>query len=141
MREIELSNGERHRVYDTSGPYNDPDVVTDVRRGIAPLRDAWIEGRGDTEPLERPSSIFRRAREAMPELDALRFEATRQARRAKPGANVSQMHYARRGEITPEMTFVALREGLEPEFVRSEVARGRAIIPANGNPPETEPIA
>jgi phosphomethylpyrimidine synthase len=140
MREIELTNGECHRVYDTSGPYNDPDVAVDVRRGIAPLRDAWIESRGDTEVLDKPSSLYRRGREAMPELDALRFEATRQPRRARPGANVSQMHYARRGEITPEMEFIALREGLEPDFVRSEIARGRAVLPANINHPESEPM-
>ena len=90
---------------------------------------AWIAARGDTVELERPSSIYRRGRDAMPELDALRFPAPRAPRRAKPGANVTQMHYARRGEITPEMEFVALREGVEPEFVRDEVARGRAIIP------------
>jgi phosphomethylpyrimidine synthase len=139
-REILLTNGEAHRVYDTSGPYGDPDVVTDVRLGISPLREAWIERRSDTELLERPSSIYRRGREAMPELDALRFRATRPVRRAKPGANVSQMHYARRGEITPEMEFVALREGVAPEFVRDEIARGRAVLPNNTNPPESEPM-
>jgi len=79
-----LTNGERHRVYDTSGPYGDPDVTTDVRLGIAPLREAWIERRADTELLERPSSIYRRGREAMPELDALRFNVTRPVRRARP---------------------------------------------------------
>jgi phosphomethylpyrimidine synthase len=140
MREIELTNGERHRVYDTSGPYTDPDVATDVRRGIAPMRDVWIEGRADTVRLERATSIYRRAREAMPELDALRFEATRLPRRAKPGANVTQMHYARRGEITPEMEFIALREGMQAEFVRDEIARGRAVLPANINHPESEPM-
>jgi phosphomethylpyrimidine synthase len=139
-REILLTNGEAHRVYDTSGPYGDPDVVTDVRLGISPLREAWIERRSDTELLERPSSIYRRGREAMPELDALRFRATRPVRRAKPGANVSQMHYARRGEITPEMEFVALREGVAPEFVRDEIARGRAVLPNNINHPESEPM-
>ena len=140
MREILLTNGETHRVYDTSGPYGDPDVVTDVRLGISPSRESWIERRADTELLERPSSIYRRGREAMPELDALRFRATRQVRRAKPGANVSQMHYARRGEITPEMEFVALREGVASEFVRDEIARGRAVLPNNVNHPESEPM-
>ena len=140
VREIELTNGERHKVYDTSGPYTDPDIATDVRLGIAPLRAGWIESRGDTLELENASSIYRRAREAMPELDDLRFRATRLPRRAKPGANVSQMHYARRGEITPEMEFVALREGATPEFVRSEIARGRAVLPANINHPESEPM-
>ena len=139
-REILLTNGEAHRVYDTSGPYGDPDVVTDVRLGISPLREAWIERRSDTELLEHPSSIYRRGREAMPELDALRFRATRPVRRAKPGANVSQMHYARRGEITPEMEFVALRESVAPEFVRDEIARGRAVLPNNINHPESEPM-
>jgi len=140
MREIELSNGERHRVYDTSGPYADPDVAVDVRRGIAPLRQAWIEARADTVRLEKATSIYRRGREAMPELDGLRFEATRLPRRAKTGANVSQMHYARRGKITPEMEFIALREGVAPEFVRDEIARGRAVLPANINHPESEPM-
>src|SRR6202166_3147068 len=140
MREIELTNGERHRVYDTSGPYTDPDVATDVRCGIAPMREAWIEGRADTVRLEKATSIYRRAREAMPELDALRFEAKRPPRRAKPGANVTQMHYARRGEITPEMEFIALREGMQAEFVRDEIARGRASLPANINHPESEPM-
>jgi len=140
MREIRLSNGERHVVYDTSGPYTDPDVAIDVTRGIPPLRAAWIEARNDTEELERPSSVYRLAREAMPELESVRFKASRKPRRAKPGKNVTQMHYARRGEITPEMEFIALREGCDPELVRSEVARGRAIIPSNINHPESEPM-
>ncbi|HXP92628.1 MAG TPA: phosphomethylpyrimidine synthase ThiC [Candidatus Binatia bacterium] len=140
MREISLTDGEHHTVYDTSGPYTDPDVVVDVRRGIAPLRAPWIEGRNDTVELEKPSSVYRIARESMAELAELRFKAPRKARRAKPGANVSQMHYARRGEITPEMEFIAIREDCEPEHVRSEVARGRAIIPSNINHPESEPM-
>ncbi len=140
MRAIELTNGERHVAYDTSGPFTDPDVATDVRAGIAPLRAPWIEGRGDTLELEAPTSLYRRGREAMPELDAVRFRARRRARRAKAGSNVSQMHYARRGEITPEMEFVALREGVAPELVRDEIARGRAILPANVNHPESEPM-
>ncbi len=80
---------------------------------MPPLRDTWIEARGDTVRLERPSSIYRRGRDAMTELDELRFPSPRTPRRAKPGANVTQMHYARRGEITPEMEFVALREGVD----------------------------
>ena len=140
MREIALTNGEKHTVYDTSGPYTDLDVATDVRAGLPALRAAWIEARNDTEILERPSSLYRIAREAMPELDTLRFAAKRPARRAKPGANVSQMHYARRGQITPEMEFIAIREQCKPEFVRDEVARGRAIIPSNINHPESEPM-
>jgi phosphomethylpyrimidine synthase len=140
MREVTLTNGERHVLYDTSGPCADPALSIDVRAGIAALRSPWIERRGDTLELDRPSSLYRIAREAMPELAAIRFGGTRRPRRAKPGANVSQMHYARRGEITPEMEFVALREGASPEFVRSEVARGRAVIPANVNHPELEPM-
>ena len=140
MREISLTDGDRHTVYDTSGPYTDPDVAVDVTHGIAPLRSVWIEGRGDTVELEKASSIYRLAREAMPELESMRFKASRKARVAKTGKNVSQMHYARRGEITPEMEFIAIRENCEPEFVRSEVARGRAIIPSNVNHPESEPM-
>jgi phosphomethylpyrimidine synthase len=139
-RAIALSTGEIHTVYDTSGPFTDPDVAIDVRAGIAPIRQGWIDGRGDTCELDRPSSIYRIARESMPELDALRFRAQRRARIAKQGANVSQMHYARRGEITPEMEFIAIRENCAPEFVRDEVARGRAVIPANINHPESEPM-
>src|SRR5581483_7349068 len=116
MREIALTNGESHVVYDTSGPYTDPNVETDVNAGLAPLRAQWIEARGDTEIA--PSG----------------------ARRAKPGANVSQMHYARQGIVTPEMEFIAIREHVEPELVRAEVARGRAIIPSNINHPESEPM-
>ncbi|MBC5815554.1 MAG: phosphomethylpyrimidine synthase ThiC [Candidatus Eremiobacteraeota bacterium] len=140
MREIALSNGEKHVVYDTSGPYTDTSVTTDVTRGLPPLRERWIEDRGDTEALEKSSSIYRLGREAMPELQSLRFAATRKPRRAKTGANVSQMHYARKGQITPEMEFIALREGMAADFVRDEVARGRAIIPANINHPESEPM-
>jgi phosphomethylpyrimidine synthase len=139
-RAIALTDGTIHTVYDTSGPYTDPEVSTDFRRGLPPLREAWIEARGDTVRLERPSSIYRRGRDAMPELDALRFPAPRPPRRAKPGANVTQMHYARRGEITREMEFVALRENLAPQFVRDEIARGRAILPSNVNHPESEPM-
>ncbi len=127
MREIALSDGTRHVVYDTSGPYSDAQASTDVRRGLPPLRASWIESRNDTAPVEHPSGIDRFA-ERVP------------ARRAKPGANVTQMHYARRGEVTPEMEFVAIREGLAPEFVRDEIARGRAILPANVNHPESEPM-
>jgi phosphomethylpyrimidine synthase len=139
-REIALTDGSFHTVYDTSGPYGDTNLTTDVRRGLPPLREKWIEARNDTQVLESPTSIYRRGREAMPELDALRFDGRRKPRRAKPGANVSQMHYARRGDVTPEMEFVALREGLDPIYVRDEIARGRAIIPANVNHPEIEPM-
>ncbi len=140
MREISLTNGESHRVYDTSGPHSDPEYAVDLSAGLPALRAPWIAQRNDTVELDKPTSIYRRGRDAMPELDAVRFTANRNPRVAKPGANVSQMHYARRGEITPEMRYIAIREGCEPEFVRSEVARGRAIIPNNINHPESEPM-
>ncbi len=140
MREIALSDGTAHVLYDTSGPYTDPAIETDVHRGLQSLRLQWILDRGDTEPLDKPTLLYRRGRDAMPELDAVRFGTKRQARRAKSGANVTQMHYARRGTITPEMEFIAIREGVSPDLVRDEVARGRAIIPANVNHPETEPM-
>jgi phosphomethylpyrimidine synthase len=153
-------------VYDTSGPYTDPAVTIDTRSGLPPLREAWIFERNDTEGLPGPSSEYGRRRLTDPELAALRFQLTRNPRRAKRGMNVTQMHYARRGVITPEMEFIAIRENqrrehlgelftlqhpgesfgagippvITPEFVRSEVARGRAIIPANINHPETEPM-
>jgi phosphomethylpyrimidine synthase len=140
MREIALSDGTAHTVYDTSGPYTDPHVTIDVRAGLSALRERWIVERGDTVALAQPTSIYRRGREAMHELDAIRFNGGRTIRRAKPGVNVTQMHYARRGEITPEMEFIAIREGVEPAFVRDEVARGRAIVPSNVNHPESEPM-
>ncbi len=157
-------------VYDTSGPYTDPAVAIDIRKGLAPLRAGWIAERGDTEALPGPSSAFGVARLADPELQGLRFDLHRMPRRAKAGANVSQMHYAKKGIITPEMEFVAIRENLlraelvsqfpetvmrqhpgqdfgasiprviTPQFVRDEVARGRAIIPNNINHPESEPM-
>ena len=155
-------------VYDTSGPYSDPDAAIDLTRGLAPVREGWIEERGDTERLAAPSSEYGRRRAADPALASLRFEHLRTPRRARAGCNVTQMHYARRGIVTPEMEFVALRENLRleeareagllarqhpgqgfgaaipreitPEFVRSEVARGRAIIPANINHVELEPM-
>ncbi len=114
MREISLTSGERHVVYDTSGPYTDPDSGTDVHRGLDPLRLRWIIDRGDTEELEKPTSLYRRGRDAMHELDEVRFAASRKPRVAKPGANVTQMHYARAGIVTPEMEFIAIREGLSP---------------------------
>jgi phosphomethylpyrimidine synthase len=140
QREVALTNGETHRLYDTSGPYGDPDIGVDVRRGLDPLRGPWVDARGDTVALEKPSSVYRIARDAMPELQAIRFHAERRARRASGGANVTQMHYARRGVVTPEMEFVAVREGVAPELVRDEIARGRAVLPANINHPESEPM-
>ncbi len=154
-------------VYDTSGPYTDPAADIDLLLGLAPLRRRWIEERGDTERLPGPSSAYGRQRATDPTLAPLRFTHIRHPRRAKSGANVSQLHYARRGIVTPEMEFIALRENLRleqyrdsrlrrqhpgmsfganiperitPEFVRAEVARGRAIIPCNINHPELEPM-
>jgi phosphomethylpyrimidine synthase len=153
-------------VYDTSGPFTDPAVRVDLRFGLNPLREAWIDERGDSERLPGPSSDFGRQRQTDPELAHLRFEHIRTPRRARAGANVTQMHYARRGIVTPEMEYIAIRENqkfeaaaekynfqhpgesfgaaiprvITPEFVRDEVARGRAIIPANINHPESEPM-
>ncbi|MGH8755380.1 MAG: phosphomethylpyrimidine synthase ThiC, partial [Burkholderiales bacterium] len=153
-------------VYDTSGPYTDPQAKIDIRAGLAPLREKWILGRNDTEKLSGPSSEYGRARLTDPKLAELRFNLKRKPLRAKPGMNVTQMHYARKGQITPEMEFIAIRENqrrdalselitrqhpgedfgasipkfITPEFVRDEVARGRAIIPANINHPESEPM-
>ncbi len=167
-------------VYDTSGPYTDPQTVIDIRSGLAGLRLSWILGRNDTEELPGPSSRFGVERLHDPKLAELRFNLQRRPRRAQAGRNVSQMHYARQGIITPEMEFIAIRENLcrkeyleqlrasgptgaelarlmgrqhsgqsfgaripdeiTPEFVREEVARGRAIIPANINHPEIEPM-
>ncbi len=189
FREISLADTPSHfgaepnpplSVYDTSGPYTDPSVQIDIRKGLPLLRQAWISEREDTELMAGLNSQYGQARQADPELDTLRFELKRQPRRSISGANVTQMHYARRGIITPEMEFVAIRENLRreqyieslrasgpqgeemarrltkvhpgqgfgaslpttvtPEFVRDEIARGRAILPANINHPETEPM-
>src|SRR6267142_2303999 len=127
-------------VYDTSGPYTDPAAEIDVRSGLPALRAKWIEERGDTEELPGPTSRYGVERLRDPRLAEMRFHLTRHPRRARPGANVSQMHYARRGLVTPEMEFIAIRENCAAEFVRDEVARGRAIIPSNINHPESEPM-
>ena len=154
-------------VYDTSGPYTDPDARIDIRRGLPPLRARWIDERGDTELLDGVSSEYGRSRQSDSELEPLRFAHLHTPRRARPGANVTQMHYARQGVVTPEMEFIAIRENcmreayreevrrlrhpgmgfganlpeeVTPEFVRDEVAAGRAIIPSNINHPETEPM-
>jgi phosphomethylpyrimidine synthase len=141
VREITLSGGEPPlRLYDTSGPYTDPDAFLDLKQGLPSLRLPWILGRGDVIELPGPSSVYRRERESDPALGGIRFASVRRPLRATPGRRVTQMHYARRGEVTPEMEFVALREGMAPEFVRDEIARGRAILPANVNHPETEPM-
>ncbi len=168
-------------VYDTSGPYSDPEVSIDIRKGLPELRRAWIDERQDTEILSGPSSVYGQERLADPKLTAMRFELQRPPRRALAGRNVTQMHYARKGIVTPEMEYVAIRENMRieqyiesvrqsgpggeklaarilrqhpgqsfgasipkkitPEFVRDEIARGRAIIPANINHPEIEPMA
>ncbi len=152
-------------VYDTSGPYTDPDVELDLQKGLPDVRTAWIEERDDTLFLTGLSSKYGNERRDDEKLDHLRFEHLKQPRKAKAGRNVSQMHYARQDIITPEMEYVAIRENqrrehlreitrqhpgesfgasiphvITPEFVRDEVARGRAIIPANINHPELEPM-
>ncbi|MCG8047024.1 MAG: phosphomethylpyrimidine synthase ThiC [Candidatus Thiodiazotropha endolucinida] len=158
-------------VYDTSGPFTDPAQKIDLLKGMPDLRSGWIQERGDSEQLDGPSSEYGRVRQNDPALAHLRFEHIHAPRRAKPGKNVTQMHYARQGIITPEMEFVAIRENcrlqelrddpryakllrqhqgepfgaripdeITPEFVRDEVAGGRAIIPANINHPELEPM-
>ncbi|MCU0755846.1 MAG: phosphomethylpyrimidine synthase ThiC [Xanthomonadales bacterium] len=174
MREVELADtpGRSGRevnspvtLYDTSGPYTDPAARIDLREGLPALRAAWIAERSDTEELAGLTSQYGRQRLADPATAALRYTALRVPRRAKAGANLSQMHYARRGLVTPEMVYIAARENariesladlgrhhagesfgaslparITPEFVRDEVARGRAIIPCNVNHPELEPM-
>jgi phosphomethylpyrimidine synthase len=140
MRQIHLTDGTSFRVYDTSGVHTDPGMNVNVHQGIEALRAAWIANRQDTRELNEPSSAYRRSRERDAALESLRFKHSRKPLRAAPGRNVTQMHYARRGEVTPEMEYVAIREGVDPDFVREEVARGRAIIPANVNHPESEPM-
>jgi len=176
MREILLSDtpasigAEKNpsvTVYDTSGPYTDPYAEIDIRKGLPASRAQWIEERNDSEILSELTSEYGRLRAASDALAGLRFKHLRAPRRAKKGENVTQMHYAKRGDITPEMEFVAIRENMRlnlvreqgllrqhhgesfgasipdeitPEFVRDEVARGRAIIPANINHPELEPM-
>ena len=180
VRDVQLTNGETVSLYDTSGPYTDPKVEIDVRRGLPDVRGAWIAERGDTESyegrvhhaLDDGAKNEDRDAQRLAELRAGASALQRTPRRAKSGGNVTQMHYARRGIVTPEMEYVALRENgkrewmaeylaneerakrvagnpmgasipriITPEFVRDEVARGRAIIPANINHPEVEPMA
>ena len=156
------------RIYDTSGPYSDPDQTIDIRKGLACIRKEWIEARQDTEALTGNSSEYAKIREMNIALESLRFDLKRKPIRAQAGKNVTQLHYARQNIITPEMQYIAIRENLAiteenmaefnknqhpgqnfgaatpsyitPEFVRSEVARGRAVIPANINHPESEPM-
>ncbi|HEX9942229.1 MAG TPA: phosphomethylpyrimidine synthase ThiC [Thermoanaerobaculia bacterium] len=183
MREIRVAPTRTHTgrttenppltVYDTSGPYTDPEATIDLHQGLPALRRDWIAGRGDAEELAAVSSLYGRQRAADPRLDPIRFPRVRKPLRARPGANVTQMHYAKQGIVTPEMEFIAIRENqrrelawdrdgkawgggvaqhpgqswgasiprvITPEFVRDEVARGRAIIPSNVNHPESEPM-
>jgi phosphomethylpyrimidine synthase len=141
MREVCLHGGEPPlRLYDTGGLWTDPEAHVDIKQGLPPLRLPWIVGRTDVEELPGPTSAYRRQRDDDPTLGGVRFASVRRPLRAKPGRCVTQMHYARRGEITPEMEFIALREGMSADVVRDEVARGRAIIPSNINHPETEPM-
>ena len=181
MREITLSDtfiggtdenpvyesNEPLRVYDTSGPYTDPNFELDVRKGLPKFREQWIAGRNDTEVLDSVTSQFAQQRMADDGLDHIRFDHLPKIRRGKAGKNVTQMHYARQGIVTPEMEYVAVRENMgrakireellaaqhkgesfgasipdfiTPEFVRDEIARGRAILPNNINHPETEPM-
>jgi phosphomethylpyrimidine synthase len=143
MREVGLSTGDSVVLYDTSGPYTDPAVPTDIHRGLPRLREEWIGERADTESYEgRPVQPVDNGRKPTDtrDLDSV-FTVAHQPRRARPGATVTQLAYARRGEVTPEMEFVALREGVDVEHVRSEIARGRAVLPANVNHPESEPMA
>ncbi|MCE7063709.1 phosphomethylpyrimidine synthase ThiC [Dyadobacter sp. CY326] len=186
MREIALTDTRLHgkagqleknapvTVYDTSGPFTDPNVVIDVKKGLPALRSEWIKVRQDAEQLESISSDYGRQRLVDASLDALRFAHITKPLRAKPGANVSQLHYAKKGIITAEMEYIAIRENqriqenlselngkagslshqhkghsfgantpvnfITPEFVRSEVAAGRAVIPVNINHPENEPM-
>jgi phosphomethylpyrimidine synthase len=143
MREVVLTTGDAVVLYDTSGPYTDPQLSTDIRRGLPALRAEWIAGRQDTEHYAgrpvRPEDDGRRSAE-LRSLDAVFGTGDRQPRRARPGAAVTQLAHARRGVVTAEMDFIATREGVPAELVRSEVARGRAVIPANVNHPEAEPM-
>lgn len=186
MREISLTDTRIHgknglteanapvTVYDTSGPYTDPNIVIDVRKGLDPLRKSWITSRGDVEQLDNISSDYGLQRQLDKSLDTLRFTCNNKPFRAKKGQNVSQLHYAKKGIITAEMEYIAIRENqriaeqieqldsknrflahqhagesfgantpktwITPEFVREEVASGRAVIPSNINHPESEPM-
>ena len=128
------------RLYDTSGPYTDKAIKVDITKGLEPLRTPWVLERGDVEYLNESTSNYRKERENDINLAPIRFPGVRRPLRAKAKQNVTQMHYAKKGIITPEMEFIAVREGMDPDFVRSEVARGRAIIPSNINHPEIEPM-
>ena len=126
-------------LYDTSGPFTDPDTHVDIRKGLDCIRDPWIEARQDSEDV-KPSSIYYYERKSKDKLSELRFPGKHRVKKASKGKNVSQMHYAKKGIVTAEMAYIALREGFDAEFVRKEVAEGRAIIPANINHRELEPM-
>ena len=164
----EMIENEPITVYDTSGPYTDPDAYIDVRKGLPKLRQQWIMDRGDVDELDEITSDYGKERLYSSKFDYLRFEHLKKPLRAKKGQNVTQLHYARKGIITPEMEYIAIRENqrieelnaeqighqhpgnsfgaktpkshITPEFVRQEVAEGRAIIPSNINHPESEPM-
>ena len=142
MREVVLSTGDSVVLYDTSGPYTDADLRTDIRLGLPTLRESWISERADVTSyagrVVQPVDNGLKQHDTR-NLDSV-FAGTRQPLRALPGRTVTQLAYARRGEITPEMEFVALREGCSSEFVRDELARGRAVLPLNVNHPEAEPM-
>lgn len=146
VRQVHLTNGKDVTLYDTSGPYTDSAVTTDVRRGLASVRGGWIEDRGDTEEYEgrpvRPEDDGRppASRDGLRNLDAVFPGGARRPRRSRDGRPVTQLAYARRGEITPEMEYVAIRENVAPEVVVEEIAAGRAVLPANVNHPEIEPM-
>lgn len=158
MPTVKVENGEKTveknapvLVYDTSGPFSDADMTVDLKKGLPRMREAWIEKRGDTEILPEISSAYGRMRRDDKSLDHLRFEHIALPRRAKAGKQISQMYYAKQGIITPEMEYVAIRENMNcaelgiatditPELVRQEIAAGRAVLPANINHPEAEPM-
>ncbi|MDE5653807.1 MAG: phosphomethylpyrimidine synthase ThiC, partial [Muribaculaceae bacterium] len=155
---VKIENGKRVEypneditIYDTSGLYTDPDYTVDINSGLPRDRQQWVIDRDDTELQDDITSEYGRARRDDPTLDAIRFPVAHLPRRAKEGRRVTQMHYAKKGIITPEMEYVAIRENLDnerrgikshitPEFVRSEVAAGRAVIASNINHPEAEPM-
>ena len=155
---VKIENGKRveyHNpsvtVYDTSGPYTDPEITIDINKGLPRNREQWVINRNDTMELDDITSEYGRSRRSDPSLDAIRFPVFHRPRVAFPGHRVTQLHYARKGVITPEMEYVAIRENLAnkqlgiptyitPEFVREEIAAGRAIISANINHPEAEPM-
>lgn len=155
---VKIENGKRVEypneditVYDTSGPYTDPEIIIDINKGLPRIKESWIEERNDTEILPDITSMYGRMRRDDKSLDSLRFPVAHKPRKAKEGKVITQMHYARKGIITPEMEYVAIRENLDnerrgiktyitPEFVREEIAAGRAIIPGNINHPEAEPM-